>query len=188
MADNKYPDWFSITAKPNFERFLTPLAGKDNLNFLQLGAYTGDASLWMLDNVLTGKNCILFDVDTWEGSDEEVHHKMDFSDVERVYDEKINKRSFKQKTTSLEYLLTNTRTYDFVYVDADHTAASAFLDGELGWQRLNSGGILAFDDYEWGTHLPAHLAPKLGVQLFIHRHQAEFETLVINGQYWVRKI
>jgi len=96
MADNKYPDWFSITAKPNFERFLTPLAGKDNLNFLQLGAYTGDASLWMLDNVLTGKNCILFDVDTWEGSDEEVHHKMDFSDVERVYDEKINR--IKEKT------------------------------------------------------------------------------------------
>jgi len=184
----EFPDWFSITAKPNFERFLIPLAGQENLTFLQLGAYTGDASLWMLDNVLTGKDCTLVDVDTWQGSDEEVHHKMDFSDVERVYDEKITNRAFKQKMNTLDYLGHCTLTFDFIYVDADHTAASALLDGELGWRFLKSGGILAFDDYEWGAHLPAHLAPKLGIQLFIHRHQAEFETLAINGQYWVRKI
>jgi len=188
MVDNKYPDWFSITAKPNFERFLIPLAGQENLTFLQLGAYTGDASLWLLDNVLTGRNSILVDVDTWEGSDEEVHHKMDFSDVEATYDTKVRGKAVKSKSTTVKYLLKNSFEYDFVYVDADHTAASALIDAELAWYSLKSGGILAFDDYEWGTHLPAHLAPKLGVQLFIHRHQAEFETLVINGQYWVRKI
>jgi predicted O-methyltransferase YrrM len=182
---SEYPNWFDITAKPNFERFLIPLAGQDNLTFLQLGAYTGDASLWMLDNI---KDVVLVDVDTWEGSDEEVHHKMDFSDVERVYDEKINGRTIKRKMTTFKYLLTCSQPFDFIYVDADHTAASALIDGELAWRLLNKGGILAFDDYEWGAHLPAHLAPKLGVQLFIHRHQAEFETLTINGQYWVRKI
>jgi hypothetical protein len=76
---DKFPDWFSMTAKPNFEQFLIPLAGQDNLTFLQLGAYTGDASLWLLDNVLTGQNSILIDVDTWQGSDEEVHKQMNFS-------------------------------------------------------------------------------------------------------------
>ena len=188
MADNKYPDWFSVTAKPNFEKFLTPFAGKDNLTFLQLGAFTGDASLWLLDNILTGDSSVLIDVDTWEGSDEEVHHKMDFSDVEVTYDAKIKNRSIKQKMTSFQYLLNSYFFFDFIYVDADHTAASALIDAELSWRLLNRGGILAFDDYEWGTHLPSHLAPKLGIQLFIHRHQAEFETLAINGQYWVRKI
>ena len=187
MAD-KFPDWFSITAKPNFEQFLIPLAGQENLTFLQLGAYTGDASLWMLDNVLTGHNSILIDVDTWQGSDEEVHKKMDFSEVESVYDDKIKGRASKNKMTTVDYLLKNSFEYDFVYVDADHTAASALIDAELAWQYLKPNGILAFDDYEWGSHLPAHLAPKLGINLFIHRYQGKFENLIVNGQVWVRKL
>lgn len=191
MSD--YPDWFSITAKPNFEKLLKPLAGQDNLHFLQLGAYTGDASLWLAERVLTGEGSRLTDVDTWAGSDEEIHKEMDFKDVFSVYSRKVmgfdNITHF--QTTTQEFLLDQRNrlsVFDFIYVDADHTAASALIDAELSWGLLKSGGILAFDDYEWGAHLPAHLAPKLGIQLFIHRHQAEFETLAINGQYWVRKI
>ena len=186
--EDKFPDWFSITAKPNFEQFLIPLTGQENLTFLQLGAYTGDASLWMLDKVLTGKNSILIDVDTWQGSDEEVHKKMDFSEVESVYDAKIKGRASKNKMTTVDYLLKNSFEYDFVYVDADHTAASALIDAELAWQYLKPNGILAFDDYEWGSQLPAHLAPKMGVNLFIHRHQGKFENLIVNGQVWLRKL
>ena len=184
----EYPDWFSVTAKPNFEQFLIPLAGQENLTFLQLGAYTGDASLWMLENVLTGHNSILVDVDTWQGSDEEVHKKMDFSDVEATYDAKVRGRAVKQKSTTVAYLLKNSFEYDFVYVDADHTAASALIDAELAWQYLKPNGILAFDDYEWGENLDTHLAPKLGVNLFIHRYQGKFETLAVNGQVWLRKL
>ena len=180
-----FPDWFSAYAKPNFERFLIPLAGQDNLTFLQLGAYTGDASLWMLDNI---KDVVLVDVDTWQGSDEEVHHKMDFSDVERVYDEKINGRTIKRKMTTFKYLLTCSQPFDFIYVDADHTAASALIDAELAWYCLKSGGILAFDDYEWGAHLPASKSPKLGINLFIERHQGEFITLDVGLQYWIQKL
>jgi predicted O-methyltransferase YrrM len=186
--EDKYPNWFKVTAQQNFERFLIPLAGQDNLTFLQLGAYTGDASVWMLDNVLTGQNSILIDVDTWQGSDEEIHKQMDFSDVESVYDAKLHGRAMKQKKTTVEYLLDNNFEYDFVYVDADHTAASALIDGELAWQYLKPNGILSFDDYEWGSNLPAHLAPKLGVNLFIHRYQGKFETLAVNGQVWLRKL
>ena len=184
----KYPNWFKVTAQENFERFLIPLAGQDNLTFLQLGAYTGDASAWMLEKVLTGKGSMLIDVDTWQGSDEEIHHSMDFSDVERTYDAKIKGRASKNKMTTVEYLLRNSFQYDFVYVDADHTAASALIDGELAWQYLKPNGILAFDDYTWGPDYPAHLSPKLGVNLFIHRHQGKFENLIVNGQVWLRKL
>jgi predicted O-methyltransferase YrrM len=185
---DKFPDWFSMTAKPNFEQFLIPLAGQENLTFLQLGAYTGDASLWLLDNVLIGANSILIDVDTWQGSDEEVHKQMDFSDVERTYDAKIKGRASKNKMTTVDYLLKNSFEYDFIYVDADHTAASALIDAEIAWQYLKPNGILAFDDYEWGTQLPVHLAPKLGINLFIHRYQGKFENLIVNGQVWLRKL
>ena len=76
-----YPNWFEPYAKPNFEQFLVPLKGKDNLKFLQLGVFTGDASVWLCEHTLTGKDCWLIDVDTWEGSAEEVHESMDFDDV-----------------------------------------------------------------------------------------------------------
>jgi len=186
--EDKYPNWFKVTAQENFERFLIPLAGQDNLTFLQLGAYTGDASVWMLENVLTGANCMLIDVDTWEGSDEEIHKKMNFSEVEAVYDAKVRGRAVKSKSTTVDYLVKSLFDYDFVYVDADHTTVGALLDAELAWRNLKSGGILAFDDYTWGSHLPAHLAPKLGINLFIARHQGQFETLVVNGQVWIKKL
>jgi predicted O-methyltransferase YrrM len=181
----EFPDWFDAYAKPNFRKYLFPLAGVDNLTFLQLGAYTGDASLWMLDNI---KPLMLIDVDTWEGSDEKVHKKMNFSEVERAYDKKVGGRTNKQKMTTLDYLCTCNQTFDFVYVDADHTAASALLDGELSWRDLKSGGLLAFDDYQWGQHLPAFKSPKLGIDLFLERHAGEYELLESGLQVWIRKL
>ena len=181
----EFPDWFSAYAKPNFEKYLIPLASQDNLTFLQLGAYTGDASLWMLDNI---DSLVLIDVDTWQGSDEEVHKSIDFFDVERAYDEKIKGRTIKQKMTSFQYLLNAYFFFDFVYVDADHTAASALLDAELSWRLLKSGGIMAFDDYEWGAHLPASKSPKLGINLFLERHAGEYELLESGLQVWIQKL
>ena len=179
------PDWFSAYAKPNFERFLIPLAGQGNLTFLQLGAYTGDASLWLLDNI---PDLMLIDVDTWEGSDEEVHKKLDFSAVERAYDDKIKGRTVKNKGTSVEFLVKSLFDYDFVYVDADHTAASAFIDGELSWRNLKSGGLVAFDDYQWGSHLHSFKSPKLGIDLFLERHAGEYELLESGLQVWIRRL
>jgi predicted O-methyltransferase YrrM len=187
----EFPNWFAQTAQSNFERFLIPLAGQDYLKFLQLGAYTGDASVWMLENVLTGKHSYLTDVDTWEGSDEEAHESIDFNDVLAQYHQVVNRFPLIRpyQMTTLQFLLTSrTFTYDFIYVDADHTAAGALLDAELSWDLLKSGGIMAFDDYTWGDHLPAYLAPKLGINLFLHRHQGKFELLVMNTQVWIKKL
>ena len=71
-----------MTAIENFKNYLLPFAGRKELNFLQVGAFTGDASKWLLDNVLTHETSRLVDVDTWRGSDEIAHHEMDWSDVE----------------------------------------------------------------------------------------------------------
>ena len=86
---SEYPNWFEMTAENNFKNYLLPYAGRSNLNFLQVGAYTGDASKWLLDNVLTGEGSKLTDVDTWRGSDEISHKEMNWDDVEAVYDERV---------------------------------------------------------------------------------------------------
>lgn len=190
-ATDKYPNWFAVTAQHNFEKHLLPLAGQEKLTFLQLGAFTGDASVWLAKNVITGESSILFDVDTWKGSDEESHDAMDFDDVFATYRSKVkpyNKILWKQIDTvnfltSYNYL----KEYDFIYVDADHTTVGVLLDAELSWPLLKSGGIMAFDDYEWGSNLPLHLRPKPGIDLFLLRHQGEYELLDKNEQVWIRK-
>ena len=191
--EDKYPNWFKQIAQHNFEQFLLPESGKPNLTYLQLGVFTGDASVWLLKNVLTGPECLLLDVDTWEGApNEPIQTQMDFDDVFNTYRNKTDqytKRLFKKSTTQ-HYLLKHNyiKEYDFIYVDAHHTSASAFLDCELSWFLLKSDGILAIDDYEW-THpdgVEIH-APKLGIHMFLDRHAGEFDTLVINQQYWIRK-
>jgi predicted O-methyltransferase YrrM len=188
----EYPNWFAQTAQNNFTTYLSEYAGKENLRFLQLGVYTGDASVWLCNNILTDKSSILIDVDTWVGSDEESHAEMDFSDVERVYKEKVAElRVVSIVSDTVEYLIRQRNNfmdaYDFIYIDADHTTVSVLMDAELSWPLLKSGGIMAFDDYTWGRNLPPSKTPRPGILLFTERHKAELDTLVINDQYWIKK-
>jgi hypothetical protein len=196
-TEDKFPDWFSTTAKPNFEKYLIPLAGVDNLSFLQLGAYTGDASLWMLENVLTGQGSGLIDIDTWKGSDEEVHKSIDFDEVFNVYKQKVESfhpRVTWRRVSTFDYLTLyygrdpDYETWDFIYIDADHTAVGVLMDAELSWPLLKPGGILAFDDYLWGLSLVISKAPKLGIDLFLDRHLGEYEILEQGLQVWLRKL
>lgn len=187
-----YPNWFELTAQYNFEAFLTPLAGKDDLKFLQLGVFTGDASVWLAKNILTGKGCWLIDVDTWKGSDELDHKSMDFDDVYEVYKTKtkIYKtiKHFKSTTTWFLSSVRKDPDYDFIYVDADHTTVGVILDAELAWPQLKSGGIMGFDDYTWGhASGDPRLAPQVGIDLFLHRHQGDYELLAKNAQVWIKK-
>ena len=190
----EYPNWFKQIAQHNFEQFLLPYAGKPDFDCLQLGAFTGDASVWLLENILTGQGAYLTDVDTWEGApNEPVQTDMDFDDVYKTYLEKVSKYGdgvFQWKMTTQKYLLGNYSdgNLDFIYVDAHHTSASAFLDCELSWDLLKSGGLMAIDDYEW-THpdgVEIH-APKLGIHMFLDRHEGEYKLLVKNQQVWIRK-
>jgi predicted O-methyltransferase YrrM len=191
-VDVEYPNWFEQTAQYNFDVLLQRFAGQDNLAFLQLGAYTGDASVWLCENVLTGKECVLVDIDTWQGSKELAHEEMDFNDVFETY--KIKTAQYKQigffRSTTTYFLqnIPQSPTYDFIYVDADHTTVGVLLDAELSWPLLKSGGVMAFDDYTWSHHTgDPRLEPKVGIDLFLHRHTGEYELLAVNDQVWIEK-
>ena len=188
---NNYPNWFTVWAEQNFRELLTDLKGKENLAFLQIGAFTGDASLWLMQNILTHPSSILIDVDTWQGSDEEVHHSMDFFDVERVYDSKVDtyENVIKVKMTSLNYLATadEKEYFDFIYIDGDHTADAVFKDASLSWRALKPGGIMAFDDYTWEPQLPMHLRPQPAIDLFLTLMKDNIDLIRTGPQVWIRK-
>ena len=190
-----YPNWFESTdAKANFERNLLPLADKE-IKCLQVGAYTGDATKWMVENILKQPHSFLVDVDTWEGSDEAVHHNMDWKDVYKTYTDKNATAIFEQKVvvmqmTSDRYFagIINEQIFDFIYVDGDHTAFAVLRDGSNAYDKLKVGGILAFDDYTWSMSKGDFYDPGYAIDALCHLLIGRVEKIEDNSQLWLRKI
>lgn len=193
MTNNNYPNWFTSNgSQTNFASYLSKF--KDTkVDFLQLGAYTGDATKWLFENVLTHPESTLTDVDTWEGSDELIHKEMNWTSVESVYDEKNSQwvaegRLTKSKKTTDEFFASNNKQFDFVYVDADHTAMAVLKDAVNAYDCLKINGIIAFDDYTWGLTMPVKDRPQAAVDAFRVAHWNKTSLLEANTQVWLKKI
>jgi len=190
-----YPNWFESTdAKANFERNLLPLADKE-IKCLQIGAYTGDATKWMVENILKQPHSFLVDVDTWEGSDEAVHHNMDWKDVYKTYQEKNAKaladnQVLTMQMTSDRYFagIGDEQIFDFIYVDGDHTAFAVLRDGSNAYDKLKVGGIIAFDDYGWSLGKGDFYDPRYAIDALLHLLIGRVERIEDNYQLWLRKI
>jgi predicted O-methyltransferase YrrM len=68
-------------------------------------------------------------------------------------------------------------TFDFIYGDGSHDPRDVCLDGILAWSLLKPGGVMIFDDYEWGGHLPPHKRPDVGINAFLAIHDKQFDTI-----------
>jgi predicted O-methyltransferase YrrM len=188
----QYPNWFGHYAQAFFEKHLAPLAGKPDLQFLQIGAFTGDASIWLLETILTGPQSRLIDIDTWSGSDEPEHEPFDFADVERVYDERTRRfvdayRLMKYKGTSARFFSGGTDLYDFIYIDGDHTAFGVLNDAVSAYHRLKPGGLLAFDDYLWKSGSGRLHDPGPAVDVITDLYSDRLAKLDEGLQVWFRK-
>lgn len=189
------PSWFVNDGKSNFENILLPLYKDKEIKCLQIGAYTGDASVWIAENLLSTKSedSFLVDVDTWQGSDEPVHKSLNWTSVEEVYDSKtspwtsINKIA-KYRGTSDSFFNINRDSYDFIYIDGDHTSYGVIKDAINSYECLKVGGILAFDDYAWSAGLGQHNEPRMAIDAFYNIYVDRVELLLKQYQCWFRKI
>ena len=172
--------WFDLTARENFERHL-----RDPQRCLQLGCFTGDATMWLLEH-----GCSVTDIDTFEGSDE--HAGIDMAEVQEVYLERTaeaERLSTLVGTTDewLVKLRCEYRAFDFIYIDADHHSAAVLSDAVLAWPLLESGGLMAFDDWTWGQELGRFERPHTGISAFMAAYGDHFDVVDANTQLWVRK-
>jgi len=194
------PNWFALSAQANFERFLTP-SFRENLgtaHVLQIGAYAGHASEWLLDNFLDiSKGDTLTDVDTWEGSPEEaVHSEFDWSAVHAEYMErtKANERTgvYPRQTTSDDFFEFAPQDPEFnvIYVDGNHSTEQVARDAHNAHMHLQPGGYLIFDDYLWNAVSPPEgtTTPKPAIDAFLTAHALEYEVILYDYQVWLRKL
>ena len=180
-------DWFSHNI-PVWEQVLASFKGKSNLNFLEIGCWEGRATCWLLENILTDKSSKITVVDTFEGSPEETgmkdlnlkdilsrfkHNTSDFSEQITIHQ---GYSSVILKQLSLE------QQFDFVYIDASHTAYGTLEDAVLTHPLVKPGGIIIFDDYLWKD--PNRLSPtdstELGIDCFYNVY-ADFYKVIFHG-------
>lgn len=196
-----YPNWFQQTAQPNFQRYLGMVAGRANLRFLQVGAFTGDASVWMLENVLTHSSSRLVDVDPWQAYGELtgeglVGEEWDWEEVYRLYWERVDQYGNKvtaYRGESLEFFshikeaFPQTR-FDFIYIDGAHDAVSVLEDAVNAYRVLKPRGILAFDDYTWSAQDTNPLkAPAPAIDAIRYIYRDKLTTIGVGAQVWMVK-
>lgn len=192
--------WFETTALANFEDAFGAVKGRKDLRFLQLGVYEGDATVWLMENVLTDPSSKLYDVDTWDGGGGDEFADTNWHQVFGKYSLRTkhwreNGQLFVFKMTTFNFLTdfataedAKMERFDFVYVDADHSAVSTLENGVLGYKVLKPGGILCFDDYMWRHKNGALYEPWLAVDLMKVIYYNRLWCLNTGSQCWFRKI
>lgn len=185
-------DWFSSTI-PEWEMTLSPLRGKPNLAFLEIGSFEGRSAVWLLENILTDQTSTLTCVDTWSGSAEHESTSLHFDQVESNFDRNIRvtgsgTQVIKVKNFSYKVLPhLKPDSYDFIYIDGSHKASDVLEDAVLSWRLLKRDGIIIFDDYVWEPQYSELESPKIGVDAFVKCYQDQITIIRESMQYTIQK-
>lgn len=160
---------------------------------LEIGSFEGRSALWFCENILTHPDARLTCIDTFQGSAE--HEGIDTSNLLQRFQTNTDSVKDKIKTQigkSSDVLprLPNARLpdlYDCIYVDGSHSPRDVCLDGILAWSLLKPGGVMIFDDYEWGGHLSTDKRPRLGIDAFLAVHSTQYTILERGYALAIRK-
>lgn len=192
-------DWFSAHI-PNWEKTLTPLKDQ-KINVLEIGAFEGASTTWILDNLLQNPESKIITIDSFEGGIEHQDTSSDWnkplSTLEETFLSNIEKTGrMKQleliKSYSYPALIRlnaeKKHEFDFIYVDASHMARDVLGDAVLAWPMLKEGGIMIFDDYNWNYYQEDYANPKLAIDSFLACFNMDIEIISKDYQLVIKKV
>jgi len=156
-------------------------------NLLEIGSYEGRSAIFFANIFKESK---LFCVDTWSGSDE--HENINFKSIEDNFDHNVkflikNQSLSKFKMTSDNFFNQNTKKFDFVYVDGDHSKDQVLKDLKNSWSFLNSNGFLLVDDYMWWYYKDLKNNPAFAINNFIKDYSNQIKKMIIWHQVLIQK-
>lgn len=183
-------DFFTSQAKPHFEKYLTKYKEQSNIYFLEIGAFEGMGTVWLVNNILTNSTSKIMTVDTFEGGEDlELYHLRD--SLYSVFIENIKGLESKIdiiKGSSQELLRIDSmqnHRFDFVYIDGSHRSQNVMLDAIQSFRLLKKGGLLAFDDYPWKWQDDG---PGIAIDTFLIMYAKEIKILSKDWQVWIEKL
>lgn len=192
-------NWFETTARANWD-FMFPNINPIT-NALEIGAYEGASTCYLIDKVAPKNPFKLTVVDTWGGGAE---HKAMGTDMDAVYQRYLRNLSHAIATRhpgKVDYremrmtsLLALTRlvgegkedAFDFIYIDGSHDPRDVIIDAVLAFKLLKKGGLMIFDDYSWAPReiedTSISECPRIAIDAFTHIYWGQFRMFPINIQ------
>ncbi|MDD2769341.1 MAG: class I SAM-dependent methyltransferase [Methylococcus sp.] len=183
-----------------WSRHLAHLRGKANVAALEIGSMEGASACWLLQNILTHSSCNLTCIDTFTLSGQsnalDIYEPGNLGAMRDLFEDNIRRVGRQQSVTiiaepsQIALRRLPLSLYDFIYIDGSHMAIHVLQDAVLAWQSLKPGGVLTFDDFEWGEDegLGRLCRPKPAIEAFLDIFSGRYELLDKGAQVTVLKI
>jgi hypothetical protein len=144
-------DWFHGGIKYDFNKHVN-IEKMSELNLLEIGAFEGKSTVWLIDTYLNHINSSIVVVDPFFITDTTTPVKESTFDL---FTKNINKSNHSSKVkfykelseTTLPILLCEKKKFDLIFIDGSHLKKDIILDLIMSWKMLNLGGYLVMDDY-----------------------------------------
>ena len=190
-------DWFSWSP-PIWEQIFQQMSCN---RILEIGSFEGRSSTWLIENAFkeVNQDTEIVCIDTWQGGEEHDAETMSgsFDRFKHNINTALGKRSGENikvtiiqqpsydglKDPSLEK-----KSFDFVYIDGSHVAADVITDACMSWPLVKIGGIMVFDDYEWGQPIPDTHKPKMAIDAFRSIYREKLMVLHKGYQVVIQKV
>lgn len=191
-------DYFNRGIIKSWKPYIPEFENKPNQYCLEIGSWEGQSSLYIAKKFCNGEGSHLICIDTWKGSREHQHNENLTTLYERFLSNTKSYRDSgkiipyqgmsKDVLMDLNYQLGkgSIKKFNFIYIDGSHDAKDVLVDAVLAWELLEVGGIMIFDDYEWGSI--DHLSPKRAIKSFLKSYKSMYEVLNKGWQMHIRKI
>ena len=98
--------------------------------------------------------------------------------------EKLKSRS----GPALAQLASAQRQFDLAYIDASHRRDEVMNDSLGVWQILAPGGIVIWDDYEWGRSLAPDERPGPAIDDFLRAQTGHYRVLAKTYQMMIERL
>ena len=188
-----YPDWIS-TKIPILIHYLNKYTFSKKLNLLEIGSFEGRSSIFFIEYFKTKllvNDINLTCVDTWKGSYEQVHKKIDFNIVEENFDNniKLYKDNInKYKSSSHDFFkLKNLKEYDFIFIDGSHEFDDVLADANSSFKLLKQGGFMLFDDFNWFHYKDLKMNPAYAINVFLKEKKRNFDIIFVDMMVLIKK-
>lgn len=154
--------------------------GSQRRSFLEIGAYEGRSTCWLIKNL--PNDGLITSIDPFTNMPDVEQRYLD-NIREAVGNTKIIPVLIKSTSLlGLSALIQQKQQFDFIYVDGDHDPATTLTDACMAWDLLRQGGVILFDDYEY-----PHEPTKRGIDSFLSGFFGKYEPVLSNYQLAVRK-
>jgi len=187
---------------------ITELNKNLKLDFLEIGSFEGESTIWFLDTFLQNEDSTITCIDPWQNysqdkdslnsyGTESSDWKFGDMNIKETFLNNITKNGSIHKVRviqelsdrALPVLINENKKYDLIFIDGNHVAPYVLMDSVMSWPLLKVGGYMIFDDYKWGLNKGQHtIRPDKAIDDFIDIFSDYIEVIHSNYRKIIKRI